>query len=128
MPMAMRRTDVVTNASHLLEPLEAAASKWDELMGLHHPHASARPPAFDDERPQADVLDARREHEPRVELPWRTAPADRDGERRPLVEVGQKRFGERARSASGANSGRGQHADESDPGSHRFLSTHWFPP
>jgi len=122
-PMAMRRADVVTHPSDPVEAPKATAAKPDELVGAHRRYTGALSAALDHERPEADVLDGRSEHEPRVEVPGRTSPTDRDRQRRPLVEVGQERVGERSRSASDTNSRPGQHPDESDPATHCSVIT-----
>src|SRR5947207_13005799 len=93
--MAMRRADVVTHPSDPVEAPEATAAKSDELVGAHRRYTGALSAALDHQRPEADVLDGRSEHEPRVEVPGRTSRPDRDRQRRRLVEAGEKRGGER---------------------------------
>src|SRR3954469_24413093 len=121
-PVAVRRVDVVAQSADSDHALKTARSQRDQLIGAHRGHAPACTAALHEQRPVADVLDARGEDEQWMVLRW-PAPANGDRQRRALIEVGQEEMRQAAGGASGASARAQEHRNDAKPNPHASVST-----
>src|SRR4051794_7788648 len=121
-PMAVRRVDVVAQSPDSDHALKTARSQRDQLIGAHRGHAPACTAALHEQRPVADVLDARGEDEQWMVLRW-PAPANGDRQRRAVIEVGQEEMRQAAGGASGVSARAQEHRNDAKPNPHASVST-----
>src|SRR3954453_5491333 len=121
-PMAVRRVDVVAQSPDSDHALKTARSQRDQLIRAHRGHAPACTAALHEQRPVADVLDARGEDGQWMVLRW-PAPANGARQRRTLIEIGQEEMRQTAGGASRASARAQEHRNDAKPNPHASVST-----